>query len=295
MDQPVWTELAHGLYLEGLAVDHARELVWYSDVSAGGVRGVRFDGTEVALLNPDRMWTGGIMLNSDGSVLSTGQHGIMWNHPERATSGWLLDAMDGKPLDGINEMAPDGEGGLFVGTIDMEAIIAGREAAPARLCHLSRTRAVRVVWEEFGFANGLMYDAQRRRLYVNATFDGTYAFDVAADFTLSNRRRILDKFDADGMALDAEGNVWITGFTSNFLERLTPDGEALERVPVPPGSVTQVRFGGFDGCDVFITSVPLDGGDTLKEGGAITVANSRLYHARLDTPGWRIPPADFRL
>jgi hypothetical protein len=31
--------IAKGLYLEGLAVDYARDVVWYSDVIAGGVHG----------------------------------------------------------------------------------------------------------------------------------------------------------------------------------------------------------------------------------------------------------------
>jgi hypothetical protein len=59
--------IAKGLYLEGLAVDHVRNVVWYSDVIAGGVHRVYPDGT-VTTFKPDRMWTGGILVNEDGSV-----------------------------------------------------------------------------------------------------------------------------------------------------------------------------------------------------------------------------------
>ena len=31
-----YTALAEGIYLEGLSVDHQREVVWYSDVITGG-------------------------------------------------------------------------------------------------------------------------------------------------------------------------------------------------------------------------------------------------------------------
>ena len=52
--------VAKGVYLEGLAVDYARDVVWYSDVIAGGVHGVGRDGP-VGSFNEGRMWTGGIM------------------------------------------------------------------------------------------------------------------------------------------------------------------------------------------------------------------------------------------
>lgn len=290
-----WTELARGLYLEGLAVDHVREVVWYSDVIGGGVHGVRFDGTPVGTLNEGRMWTGGVMMNADGAVLSTGQYGVMWNNPDTGQSGWLIDEVDGQPLDGVNEMAPDGEGGVFFGTIDMDSVIAGQTARPARLYRLTRERKLIRLCDDFGFANGMAFDADRRRLYCNATFDGTWMFDVEADLTLSGKRRFLDKEDADGMALDAAGNLWITGFRSDFLDRRSPSGEALGHITAPPGAITQARFGGADGRDLFITLVPADSGDTLKEGGAISAANSRLCHMRADVPGRLLAPAQFDL
>jgi sugar lactone lactonase YvrE len=290
-----FTAIARGLYLEGLAVDYARDLVWYSDVIAGGIHGVTFDGEKVTVLNPERMWTGGVMLNADGSVLSSGEHGILWNNPDTGRSGWLIDAIDGAPIGGINEMWPDGEGGIFFGTIDMPAVIAGREAAPASIYRLTRDREVVLAAENIGFSNGLAYDAARQRLYANATFTRTWVFDVAPDLTLSNRRSLIEKDDVDGMALDIEGNVWITGFRSNFITRIAPGGTALPPIQTPAGSITQVRFGGADMRDYVLCSVPADGGDTLKEGGQITQANSVLYRGRSDVPGLKIAPANFTL
>ena len=89
-------KIASGIYLEGLAVDVERDLVWYSDVVAGGVHAVTRDGS-IRSFNEDRMWTGGIMLNRDGTALSSGQGGIAWNHPETGRSGWLLQEIDGDP------------------------------------------------------------------------------------------------------------------------------------------------------------------------------------------------------
>ena len=246
-----FTQIASGLYLEGLAVDHARDVIWYSDVIAGGIHGVRPDGTSVGSFNDTRMWTGGVMMNADGSVLSTGEGGIMWNNPDSGKSGWLLERLDGKPINGINEMMPDGTGGIFFGTNDIEMVIAGQPARPGELWRLTADRELVKLAEGIGFSNGIMFDAARRRFYCNDTFTGTLAFDVTDDLRLENRALFLEKEDADGMALDVQGNVWITGFRSNFFTRMNPAGERLEDFATPAGSITQLRFGGADGrCGV---------------------------------------------
>ena len=106
-------QLASGIYLEGLAVDHRDGLVWYSDVLGGGVH--CYPNREAREpLNASRRWTGGVLMNADGSVLSSGEGGIRWNHPGTGASGWLINQLQGEPVIGINEMYPDGEGGLFL-------------------------------------------------------------------------------------------------------------------------------------------------------------------------------------
>lgn len=295
MKPDTFTEIARGIYLEGLSIDHKREVVWFSDVIAGGVHGVTFDGTKVGTFNEGRMWTGGIMMNEDGSVLSTGQFGIKWNNPDTGKLGWLLDELDGKPINGINEMWPDGTGGMYIGTNDIEQIILGQDTRPTALYRLTADREVIKLAEGIGFTNGIAFDPERRKFYCNDTFHCTWSFDVADDLTLSNKQCLLEKDDADGMSLDSEGNVWITGFRSNFLTRIAPDGTSLPRIQTPPGSITQVRFSGADARDYFFNVVPADGGDTLKEGGEITQANSILYRGRSDVPGVLVQPTRFKL
>jgi sugar lactone lactonase YvrE len=290
-----YEKISEGIYLEGLSYDFGRDVIWYSDVITGGIHGVKPDGTKVGSFNEDRMWTGGVMMNSDGCVLSTGEHGIMWNDPDSGKSGWLLDELEGKPINGINEMWPDGTGGIFFGTNDIEKIIAGEDTRPTELWRLTAEREAIKLVEGLRFTNGIAYDPGNRLFYCNSTFDSPYAFDVAEDLTLSNQRKLIDKEDCDGMTLDAAGNVWITGFRSQFLERVAPDGTKLEPIETPEGSVTQVRFGGKDLMDFYITVVPADGGDTLKEGGELTSNNSFLYRGRSEIPGVGVAAANFKL
>lgn len=287
--------IAAGTYLEGLAVDHDRGAIWYSDVIAGGLHGVTPDGAPVATFNPGRMWTGGVLVNADGAILSSGQGGIMWNDPVSGRSGWLIDEIDGGPVNGINEMVPDGEGGIIFGTSDIERVIAGAPTRPTALYRLTVDRRLMLLAEGIGFSNGLMLDPARRRLYCNDTFRGTWAFGVADGMALVDRRLLLEKEDADGMALDADGNLWITGFRSSHFVRIAPDGTALPRVETPAGSITQLRFGGADMRDLYFNSVPADGGDTLKDGGEMAAAGSFLFRGRAETPGLVLPPPRFSL
>lgn len=288
-------KIASGLYLEGLCVDHARGVIWYSDVIGGGIHGVRPDGTPVCSFNAGRQWTGGVMMNADGAVLSSGEGGIMWNHPESGRSGWLLRDLDGHPINGINEMVPDGTGGIIFGTLDIENVIKGEPARPTALWRLAANRQLILLADGIGFTNGLMLDRPRARFYCNETFAGTLAFDVTTDLRLDNRHLLLEKEDADGMALDSEGTLWITGFRSAAFTRISSTGERLADWPAPASAITQLRFGGEDGCDAYFTSVPADGGDTLKEGGQITRADSHLFRARAPVPGLKLEPARFIL
>lgn len=294
-DVSEYVKVASGTYLEGLAIDPVRDVIWYSDVIAGGIHGVKPDGTKVASFNGDRMWTGGILVNADGCVLSTGEGGIMWNDPDTGEAGWLLSELEGQPINGVNEMVSDGAGGIYFGTNDIEMVIRGEATRPTALYRLTADREVVPLAEGIGFTNGIMFDPGHRRLYCNDTFHCTWAFDVRGDLTLENKRRFLEKDDVDGMALDADGNVWVTGFRSNYVTRLRPDGTQLPPLATGAGSITQLRFGGTDMQDIYFNSVPADGGDTLKEGGEMSGQDSSLFRGRADRPGMSMPPPRFLL
>lgn len=287
--------LASGVYLEGLAVDEARGVIWYSDVIAGGIHGVTREGRSAGSFNTGRLWTGGIMLNSDGAVLSSGQGGIRWNNPDTGRSGWLLEELEGQPINGVNEMWPDGVGGIFFGTNDIERVIEARETRPTALYRLTRERQVIKLAEGLRFSNGLAYDQQRQRLYCSDSFNAALAWQVNGDLTLAGQEILFARDDCDGMCLDREGNILITGFRSpGQIVCVSPAGSVMEPIAIPDGSATQIRFGGADGRDVFVNVVPGDGGDSLKDGKPLS-GKSQLYMGRSDRPGVVLAPADFRL
>jgi sugar lactone lactonase YvrE len=290
-----YTTLAGGVYLEGLAVDPERGVIWYSDVIGGGIHGVKPDGTPVGVLDPERMWTGGIMINADGSVLSSGQGGVRWNNPATGASGWLIDKLDGQPVNGINEMWPDGEGGMFFGTLDIESVIAARVTRPTELWRLTRGGQTIRLAEGLRFTNGIAYNPRLAQFYCSETFGKGLAWDVTPDLQLTNKRVLLDRDDCDGLALDVEDTIWIPGvYSPGIIRRVTPLGEELAPVPTPPGATTQIRFGGADGRDFYITLVPADAGDCLRTGRPLS-GTSTLQRGRSAVAGVKIAPTRFDL
>jgi sugar lactone lactonase YvrE len=138
-------------------------------------------------------------------------------------------------------------------------------------------------------------DLQRGKFYCSDTFRTSWVWDVGGDLALHNRRELYRKEDCDGLALDSEGNVLITGFRSpGRVIRVTPDGAELPPLLTPDGSTTQLRFGGADLRDFYINVVPGDGGDSLKNGEPLK-SPSFLYRGRAATPGMAVSPANFVL
>jgi sugar lactone lactonase YvrE len=279
-----FTPLARGQYLEALHAD-ADGSVWFSDVMEGGIRRLSPDGTQRHWL-PERPMVGSLMANHDGRMLVAGPGGIVWLDPVSGASGTLVGEAEGQPLLGANEMCPDGQGGIVFGTLDLPAVLKGEKPSPAALLRLAMDGSVTRLVGGLAFCNGVGVSADGRTLFHNESFVGTFAYDLREDGSLSEKRLLADKADSDGMAMDVEGHLWVTGFASDHLLRLSPDGAQCEKIALPPGmACTSIRFGGTDGRDLYINTVPLDAAQKLVELQPLEPQGSVLFHARSTIAG----------
>lgn len=281
---PDFEELTRGQYLEGLLVEG--DDIWFTDVTRGGVHNLVTGQTVL----PQRTMIGGLLMNGDGALLVAGEGGIDWVHPQSGASGTLVSGVEG-----VNEMRPDGQGGMFFGTIDLPAILRGEKPGPSTICHMAADGTQRVLKAGLVFANGLSLDASGSLLLFNESFVAVRAFPLGPDFALGEMRTLIDKPDCDGMALDVEGNAWISGFSSGELICLTPSGEEVRRLELPGPACTNVRFGGPDMSDLYVTIVDPADAQKLAEGAPITAQNSALYRTRAPVPGAPIGRTEFVL
>ncbi|MDQ4137587.1 MAG: SMP-30/gluconolactonase/LRE family protein, partial [Actinomycetota bacterium] len=119
--------------------------------------------------------------------------------------------------------------------------------------------------------NGLAFSPDERVLYVadsgwivdRSAPRHIRAYDVV-DGTCQNSRVFAEVRPGvpDGFRVDVEGRVWTS--SEDSVQVFSPDGELLERIPVPE-KVGNLCFGGADGSDLYV------------------VASSSLYRIRTTT------------
>lgn len=126
---------------------------------------------------------------------------------------------DGKPLGRLNDIIADGHGGAFF-TVD-------------GVYHIDADGKIATVAQGDIRTNGVTLSRDYRTLYVTNNTD-IQAWDVAGDGRTSNRRTFGDlagDTGGDGMAIDAEGRVYVTGNAGFHV--FAPDGKRLGMIPAP--------------------------------------------------------------
>ncbi len=134
---------------------------------------------------------------------------------------------------------------------------------------------VELLADDFVRPNGLAFSVDESILYVDDTHARHIrAFDVAADGSLSNDRvfftylGVADEHGPDGMKIDVEGNLWVTGPGSTWV--VSAEGEALGRIR-PPEHPANLAFGGSDWKTLFMT------------------ADTSVYRLRVNVAGVAVP------
>jgi gluconolactonase len=99
--------------------------------------------------------------------------------------------------------------------------------------------------------NGIIGEPGGRHLYVADIGDNkTYRYDINPDGSLSNRM-LFAPMGSDGMTIDNEGNVYLTGKGVTIFDK---EGNRLGNIPVPSNWVGNVCFGGKHHDELFITA-----------------------------------------
>ena len=99
--------------------------------------------------------------------------------------------------------------------------------------------------------NGLIGTPDGKTLYIADIGDKkTYAFTIQPDGSLAQKKLFCD-MGSDGMTLDNEGNVYLTGAGVFVFD---PSGKQIAHIPVDAPWTANVCFGGKDRDELFITA-----------------------------------------
>jgi sugar lactone lactonase YvrE len=132
-----------------------------------------------------------------------------------------------------NDMVVDRHGRAYVGNFGYD-FFKGETQKTAELIMVAPDGAARVVAPDLGFPNGTVIPPDGKTLIVGESFAHRLTeFDIADDGSLSNRRvwaQLGESSMPDGIALDAEGAIWVASPFSHELLRVKRGGEVVEQI-----------------------------------------------------------------
>lgn len=168
---------------------------------------------------------------------------------------------DGSPLQGPNDLASDGKGGLYF------SASGPWESAPivGKVFHLSVDGTIRQVADDLHYANGLVLSGDGKRLMVNESEAGrVISFAVGEDGTLSDRRLFVrvgavDEASGigaypDGIKLGPDGNSYIGQYSTGRIVVVDKDGKLARVIEVPSPTAPNLAFAP-DGKAIYVMSV----------------------------------------
>ncbi len=165
---------------------------------------------------------------------------------KKETHTVLVKDYDGKLLNGPNDLWIDPKGGMYLTDPLYPRDYWKRDPKMQQdgehVYYLSPDgkKLVRVD-DQLKKPNGIIGTADGKKLYVADIGAGkTYLYDINKDGSLSNKTLFVSK-GSDGMILDNEGNLYITG---NGVTVFNNKGEEIAHFPVHKGWTANLCFGG---------------------------------------------------
>jgi sugar lactone lactonase YvrE len=269
--------------------------LWYSDFYRRAVYSMAPDGSDEQVEVRVPTQPSGLGWMPDGSLLivSMTDHKIL-----RLVGADLVEHADISEYCGFwaNDMVVSANGTAYVGNFgfDLDVMmrdvgVEGMLADPPPTTNLVVVapdgRIVQTV-DEMGFPNGSVISPDGSLLIVAETMPFRLtAFDIASDGTLTNRRIFaqLEFVPADGICLDAEGQVWVANPLASEVIRVTTGGEVTARASTSCNTFA-CMLGGDDRRTLFVMTSPTSDRFTL-DGAEL----ARIESVRVEVPGAGLP------
>ncbi len=167
----------------------------------------------------------------------------------------LLDGFDGRLFNGPNDCWIDNDGGIYFTDPYYQRDYWQRKKPDLEkqdLYYLAKgSRQAVIADSTLQQPNGIVGTPDGKRLYVaDIRGNKTYRYDIEKDGQLVNRVLFVPQ-GSDGMTLDEEGNLYLTG---KGVTIYNPQGARIGVIPVPSNWVGNICFGGKDRRLLFITA-----------------------------------------
>jgi sugar lactone lactonase YvrE len=249
---------------EGPCWDATAGVLYWTDIPAHRVHRLTGDGTHTEWDTGQPV--GAVVPRAGGGLVLAARDGFPAMDPATGSLSVLAAVEPGIPGNRMNDGACDRAGRFFAGTM------AADEAPGAGALYLLATdhRVTRLV-TGVGISNGIGWSPDDRRMYYIDSL--TYRVDEfdyePGTGAIGNRRAFAGLGSGgvmpDGLAVDADGGVWVALWGGGEIRRYAPDGQLTLSLDVPAANVTSCAFGGPGLRTLYITTAAGPG----RSGGAL--------------------------
>jgi gluconolactonase len=249
-------KLADGFkFTEGPAVD-SQGNVFFTDQPNDRICKWTVDGKLEGVMKPCGR-SNGLYFDRNGSLLACADmDNELWSIDRNGKATVLVKDYKGKKLNGPNDLWEDPKGGIYFTDPLYKRNYWTRDPAMQQdgqhVYYLKPDRKTLIrVTEDLVQPNGIIGTPDGKYLYVADIGDKkTYRYRMNSDGTLSDKT-LFCSMGSDGMTIDNEGNVYLTG---RGVTVFNPAGEQIEHIPIDAGWTANVTFGGKDRHTLFMTS-----------------------------------------
>lgn len=221
--------------------------LWFVDIKRCRIH--RFD----PLSGGRRDWLApaqpGWVLAAEGGVLVVGlQTGVHRVNPETGNFARIVAPEPERPGNRLNDAAVGPDGALWFGTMDDACV-----EPMGHIYRLAEGALERSNLPPAAIVNGPALSADGRTLYyVDTLARRIWAAPIDSSGKLG-APALLVEIEAeagypDGLAVDAEGHVWVALFAGWAARRYAPDGGLVDTIRFPVAHVTKLAFGGAAGA-----------------------------------------------
>ncbi|EAR00150.1 SMP-30/gluconolactonase/LRE family protein [Maribacter sp. HTCC2170] len=247
---------SHYDFTEGPAVDEWGN-VFFTDQPNDQILKWSEEDNKVSVFMKPSGRSNGLYFDNDGNLLSCAdEKNELWRIDKYKNVSVLVDAFNGKKLNGPNDLWVDNKGGIYITDPFYKRPWWDHEEPQLkaqRVYYLAPGQnELCIAAEGFVRPNGIIGTPDGNILYIADIGDKkTYSYNIEKDGTLTNRKLFVE-MGSDGMTLDNKDNVYITGDGVTVFNK---KGVKIQHIPIDQKWTANVTFGGKNQKKLFITAM----------------------------------------